>query len=157
MTAPGRAWLAGLVLAAGAAAVAGGYVIAGPPGEARARRVDDRRVSDLGSLARAIDAHTARTGTLPATLEAIAPASARPALPADPITGRPYEYVPIDGSAYEICAYFDRASANGRWRGDDRFWAHDAGRQCFRLVAPSVSPRRRPSSRRASDRTRADL
>lgn len=136
----GRMWLAGLVLTAGLAAVVGGFLIVGPPGEARLRRMDDRRVSDLRDLQSAIVAHRTRTGTLPATLDALVEANVRQALPVDPVTSRPYAYATTDGAAYELCATFDRASANGRARDDDPFWAHGAGRQCFPFGAQNVHP-----------------
>ena len=139
MTAASRGWLAGLVAAAGVAAVVGGFVIVGSPGEARLRRIDDRRVTDLEDLQRAIDVYRTRTGTTPATLEALVQAKVRQALPADPVTGQSYEYSTRGDSTFELCATFDRASATESAHGDAPLWSHGAGRQCFPLVAKDLN------------------
>ena len=139
MTAAKRGWLASLVAAAGIAAVVGGFLIVGSPGEARLRRIDDRRVTDLGDLQRAIDVYRTRTGTTPATLEALVLAKVRQVLPADPVTRKPYEYSTTGDSAFELCATFDRASAAEPAHGRDPLWSYGAGRQCFPLVAKDLN------------------
>jgi len=42
-------------------------------------------------------------------------------------------------AAYELCATFDRASANGPSYVADPLWAHASGRQCFPLVAKDLN------------------
>ncbi len=116
---------------AGVAAVMAGLNLAGSPGEARLRRLDERRVSDLQHLASAVDAARMREGRLPATLSALesrgVPGTAR----RDPATGVPYDYRLVDEDRYELCAVFDRDGGEGA----GAVWAHPAGRQCFTLAA----------------------
>jgi hypothetical protein len=57
----------------------------------------------------------------------------------DPATAVPYEYIPLSGSAYKLCATFDSDSS-----GQDALfirggWGFSKGRQCFDLDA-SKSP-----------------
>jgi hypothetical protein len=52
-----------------------------------------------------------------------------PALEAPP--SGPYEYRVIDDRHYEVCATFQRASAESS-RGSEGFWSYVPGRRCFR-------------------------
>jgi len=83
--------------------------------------------------------HWSRTHRLPASLEELVTTGIRQAVPRDPVTQHPYEYRARDGAAYELCATFDRASANGPSYVADPLWAHASGRQCFPLVAKDLN------------------
>lgn len=135
MTAPVRPLLAGLVLAVVTAAVLEGFLMAGSPLEARRRRLDDRRVSDLREVQGAMNLHWTRTKTMPDSIESALKGLAWSQRPVDPVTAAPYEYRAIDATSYELCAVFDRASqdAPALSSSGDPFWSHSPGRQCFTL------------------------
>jgi hypothetical protein len=122
-----------LVVLTVAAAVLGGLLLIGTPGEERARRLDARRVENLQGIAAAVDLYWTRLGRLPdslATLEAV------PGLEfdaADPDTHQAYGYRVLDSGRYELCAQFTQTSADSRPVPQRDFWAHGAGTQCFAL------------------------
>lgn len=130
MTRLSRSQLAGALLAvAVAAAVAIGIWMLGSPAEARAYRLDDRRVRDLSVIARSVNLYWTRHGRLPADLTDL---RREPGLQqissSDPATSVSYEYRPLDDRRFEICARFERDS-----REPDPLpvWTHGSGRQCF--------------------------
>jgi Domain of unknown function (DUF5671) len=122
-----------------AAAVAGGFLMVGSPGEARLKRLDDQRVKDLQWISSVVNSYRTRTGTLPASLDAVHTQGAWRMPPHDPETGHTYEYRVLVDNRYELCATFDRGSdeEHGLW-SRDVFWAHTSGRQCFRVDVPDV-------------------
>jgi hypothetical protein len=113
------------------------FLLIDSPATERARRLDDRRVADLRDLGRSVDLYWTRHGRLPASFEEL---SREPGLTADvhdPATRTPYDYRPLDGDTYELCASFERPGDEERGTTPG-FWSHGAGRQCFRLDARSV-------------------
>jgi hypothetical protein len=58
---------------------------------------------------------------------------------ADPITGVAYDYLPLSGSKYQLCAVFDHDSTRQDPLLTDKDWSFAQGRQCFALDA-SMSP-----------------
>jgi len=142
-----------LVLAGSAAvvvvAVLGfGFHLLGPPRGQRAISADERRVSDLRTIAQQLNLRTnaqqihARQGApLPATLEKEWPRGYSIHLN-DPLTNVPYEYHPRAGTAYELCAVFETASAEGdaEYQPPSPFWQHAKGRRCFELDAGKPAP-----------------
>jgi hypothetical protein len=143
----GRGVVGLVVAAAVGAAVAAGLVLMGSPGEARARRLDARRVSDLAQIARNIDLFWTRRAELPATLAELSGELGLGALPVDPETGNAYRYSRLEGSHYEICAEFARESAGEPPGPAARFWVHGRGLACFEVAAETVErePGRRGS------------
>ncbi len=141
MTVSPRAVLAGVVLAAVTAAVIGGFLVAGSPQEARLQRLDDRRLSDLRQWSGAINLYWSRRHELPDSLDLTMKELSRTDLPVDPVTTQPYEYRPVEGSSYELCAVFDRASREGSMVTGDPLSSHTSGRQCFTLRAGNVGRR----------------
>lgn len=128
------------VVAVVVAAVAGGLFLLGSPAQERIRRIDGQRVSDLSAMAGAVDLYWTRHTRLPASLEELAAEPGAYVRRGDPVTQRPYEYRAREGNAYELCAAFDRestASQPGGYYYRD-FWAHGAGRQCFKLEAQEI-------------------
>ena len=112
-------------------AVIAGLIVVGSPDEARMRRFDEKRVSDLASISRAIATYRLTHETLPASLEALR--SAQPSSTfylKDPL-GRSYEYTAKDAFNYELCAAFygSMESKPNNWASI--FATHGAGRQCF--------------------------
>jgi hypothetical protein len=75
---------------------------------------------------------------LPSNLAAI------PGTHLDPITNQPYEYLPAQGSQYQLCAVFAAGSSRDEddqpFRADPNAWAHPVGRHCFALDASADTP-----------------
>lgn len=119
-------------------AVGGGFLLVGSPEEARLQRLDDRRVSDLQQIQRAVSLQWTRTRHLPESIDAAVRETSAAEPLRDPTAQVPYDYRVLDGANYEVCATFDRASDGGPYPGD-AFWSHPAGRACFRLVAADLN------------------
>ena len=83
-----------LLLAAGVATVAAvaAAVHLDPPGEVRARRLDEQRVRDLAAIETSITEFKARQARLPASLDELASAGLRPP-GKDPETASAYRFV----------------------------------------------------------------
>jgi hypothetical protein len=126
-----------LLTAAVVAAVVAGIIMIGSPTEERVRLLDERRVQDLGRIARASDLYWTRHDRLAASIEELTAEPGTDLDPSDPSTGSPYEYRPIDARMYELCAAFESDSTEAR-RGAGDFWSHGSGRQCFRREARKV-------------------
>jgi len=132
-----------VALAVGAAAVvvavlAFGFRLLGPPRDQRAISADERRVSDLRTIAQMLQAR--QKPQLPATLAELAPG---PLLHLrDPLLNTPYEYHPKTGTSYELCATFETASADSdsEFQQPSPFWRHLKGHQCFELDAAKMAP-----------------
>jgi hypothetical protein len=127
----GRTLLAAFVLVSLAAAGSGLWLI-GSPAEQAARRIDNRRIEELGTLKQAVDLYWTRNQSLPEDLQSLAAALAAQLPTEDPQTGEPYEYRALQGEQFELCASFARASDNLL---RDAMWTHGPGRQCFTLTA----------------------
>jgi hypothetical protein len=108
---------------------------------------DDRaRLSDLKGIARAL--HDDWKDAQDKNLEWQAPAALKD-IPkvlqgiriSDPITGVPYDYGPLSGSKYQLCAVFDHdsESAGQTLEFTDKRWSFPKGRHCF-VVDASTSP-----------------
>jgi hypothetical protein len=138
MTAPtGTQILVGVTVVAVVTAVVIGIVILGPPGEERARRLDERRASELRGIGLRVDAYWTAKGRLPASLEELSKESGGSLSSSDAATGAPYGYRVVDDKSYELCATFDRPSSQ-RFTGD--LWTHGAGPRCFTRRAGSQRP-----------------
>jgi hypothetical protein len=110
-----------------------------------ARVATDRaRLSDLKSIAGALhtDWEYAQDKDLewhaPSTLNDI-PKVLQGICKTDPITGLPYDYLPLSGSQYQLCAVFDHDSTRQDPLLTDKGWSFSQGRQCFAADA-STSP-----------------
>jgi hypothetical protein len=108
-------------------AVVTGIVILGPPGEERARQLDQRRARELAGIELNVDAYWTMKGRLPASLEEVSKESLGFSA-SDPVTSAPYGYRVADDRTYVLCATFDRGSGP-RFAGDA--WTHGAGLHCF--------------------------
>jgi hypothetical protein len=131
----GRGWLAAGVALAVGGAVAAGLMVMESPSEARARRLDERRVADLRQLARDIDAFWTRRSALPASLDELAGEGGLGDRRTDPERGTAYEYRVRDGKRYELCATFAAERPDEGGSPGALSWAHGVGRQCFVLTA----------------------
>lgn len=113
-----------------------GFILSGTPGEQRLKRLDERRVTDLQTLARAMDHHRRGAQPLPDTLAALVDGRNLSSLPSDPATGEPYRYERLSADGYRLCADFARPSAE--WDRDN-FWRHPAGPHCYTFTADGVT------------------
>ena len=134
-----RAQVAGTVVTvAVTAAIIGGIFLLGSPLEERERRLDERRVQDLTGIAVAVDVYWTRNAKLPASLEALRTETGANITIADPVTEAIYEFRPLEGAKYELCATFEGESADSDRGFNVSFWSHRAGRQCFQRAAEDV-------------------
>lgn len=147
----------GATIAVAATLIASFSLIGGPARE-RAYRLDDLRIEHLTQLAGEIDCFYWRNNRLPEDLAEVETdlraysAGARVDRRcvwrelADPVSGLTYEFRPIGGAAFELCADFAQARrpeapriagvvARGRRFDPD----HGPGRQCFALQADADS------------------
>ena len=133
-----------LVIAAGvviAVTVTLAVALMGAPGVQRQARIDERCVQDLLQIDAAIQAHARQHDALPASLDAIEPATRRSLALADPETGAAYEYVATGPQRYRLCAVFALDSARQRGAVAIQGWAHPAGRHCFERRVGVSTPR----------------
>ena len=141
----GSQLLLGSVIGLVGLAVITGLVVMGSPGEARARRLDERRVADLSRITRATDRYYSRHNRLPGSLQELAqdPEVSVPAR--DPATGESYEYQVLGPKTYAVCARFARADPDSSFPepeyGTEEARRHGVGRQCFQREAPKETNR----------------
>jgi hypothetical protein len=124
------AWGAATAIAAGLIL---GFFDIGSPVHQRAIGADERRVQDLRLIAGSINALWRESSpkssfVLPRRIEDVVPAGATRT---DPITLHRYEYRPLGGTRYELCAVFETAGDDAR----DPGWKHTPGRVCFQRNA----------------------
>lgn len=125
----GRIGAAGVVVALVAA-----FFMLGTPQTARIRKLDDKRVTDLGQLQMAIESKFHRTHRLPASLFELEGrgTSHQVEIPNDPVTHAPYEYVRVDSLHYQLGATFETADTlDAQGESVARRWRHTSGRQMF--------------------------
>jgi hypothetical protein len=133
---PRRGILATALIAIVAVVIAAAIRVVGTPGEARLRRLDEQRVSDLQEIAGAVTDYYRRGGKqLPATLDAIASTPNRTVTIRDPDTRAVYGYRVVAPDAYQLCAGFARP-AEVESASASQFWTHSAGAHCFRVTMP---------------------
>lgn len=137
-------WFAIAALAAVLLGLGLGFSRLGSPATQRVAAADHRRLFDLSSFALAIHAnwtssHNDRGFALPKTLQEVRK-SGSAASYIDPVSGYMYEYIPGNGTRYQLCATFSAA-------GSEPGWKHPAGHYCFALDAalqpvaiPNVQP-----------------
>ena len=136
-----------------AATIVIGFVIIGSPSTERARRQDQRRVSDLQSLSYSIDNYYVTRGSLPKDLAALyADSALTPVKGPDGMSS--YRYEPGPDAAYRLCTRFERrpdamTEAKDRYYApvptvpsiapglpEYRTWEHPTDSHCFDLTAP---------------------
>jgi len=132
-----------VAVAAVAAAVAAGLVLMESPSDSRARRVDERRVNDLVQLERDVEVYRSRHGAPPTSLDDLAVEAGLGRRRTDPESGEPYGYRAVDDTHVELCADFVTETPEPAGTGEDRFWAHGRGRQCFTVDVEETDRDRR--------------
>jgi hypothetical protein len=134
----GRALLAMAVSAVVLIAIVAGFMASGTPGEARQRRLDQTRVEDLQAIERSVDQYHREFGALPASLDEMKSRLSLGISLVDPETGAPYEYRPLEGREFELCATYAYASEDDDRSGYVESWRHPAGRHCHRKRATRI-------------------
>lgn len=139
----GKAAVLGAAAAVVVLAVGAALWLMDSPTQERQRRLDERRVSDLQAIERALDIYFSRHGGLPETLSELGEGYGVAERRHDPVSGEPYGYRATGERSHELCATFDTASPAGgddRWRVDGYFWSHPRGHHCFEIEATDVNP-----------------
>ncbi|WP_299908846.1 hypothetical protein [uncultured Paracoccus sp.] len=108
MTGLSKGWATHAITALGLAAIVGGFLIAGGPGQGRAERRDDLRRSDLWSLQAQLDCLARERRVLSPMIESTAACPSTPRL-SDPATGQAYVVEQIDDENLRLCASFEAA------------------------------------------------
>lgn len=126
------------------------------PATMRAQKHDAQRIGDLSAVAHAVDCAWTSDAALPPSLEALQAdlearaqaGSVRPGCPSsidtrrDPKTGQPYEYRPLDGANFKLCATFERGRTPDRTRDLDAS-PLCAGDHCARRLPAPAEPGRK--------------
>jgi hypothetical protein len=112
-----------------------GFVQIGSPTVQRWASEDARRLFDLSSLAQSLHNRWLTRGqkifVLPTTIQDLQRTGRGGASIVDPMNGRIYEYTPMQGTTYRLCAEFSRPSPSDV----PAEWRHLAGPVCFTLDA----------------------
>src|SRR3989338_7395061 len=106
-------WLLPVLIVCAAMVV--GVWYAGSPRAARASRIDDQRIQDLGNLQATIDAYWQNEKKLPENLAQVKDtaqklppyASISYFVTKDPVSGEDYGYKKVDEDTFEVCATFE--------------------------------------------------
>lgn len=106
------------ILALVAAAILGGFFIAGGPQQGRMEMRDQARRSELIELRDHIGCMTRDTGALPSEI------TKTPACPGDfslndPFTDDPYQYEILDNKTYRLCARMELENTMPRYGGPE--------------------------------------
>jgi hypothetical protein len=118
---------AGVACAAVIAGLAFGFLGVGDPAHSRAVSADEKRVSQLADATQRIHEWYASKDQVPEALSDMP----RGDTLRDPIDDRTFEYRPLGGSKYRLCANFEESDRTVR-SGD---FKHATGRVCYDLDA----------------------
>lgn len=136
--------------------VGAGFLIVGTPQQARQMRLDQQRVSDLGSIQAQIPDYFMRKQKLPTKLEDLNDPLSYFVIPTDPTTGASYEYRLIDAKTFELCATFSLPSTDSDSKARPMYdgeqnWQHGIGRTCFTRgpIDPALYPKLSPTPKPA--------
>jgi hypothetical protein len=123
--------MAGLSSAVVALMIVLGFLQLGSPRAWRESRADAQRVSQLYQLSTEVAVYWAsHASQLPSSISQVSGRAYR-----DPITQVPYDYLPGEGSQYELCVTLARGSDPRDVASGQNPWSHPGGRHCFALDA----------------------
>lgn len=121
-----------------------GFWYAGSPMQARLLAQDAQRVRDLASISSRVEQYYLKKGALPPSLAAcdISP-DTFVEQKQDRVTGRPYEYLAVDATHFQVGAAFalpsepDRITASWPYNRPENpgFWQHSAGPNTYTIDA----------------------
>lgn len=130
------AWMALLSAVCVVALLAFGFGFTGAPRTLRMQRADSKRLQDLYALSQQITLRWNRDGhKLPEHLDELHNIAL-----ADPVTRAGYEYLPGEGSQFQLCATFSVASIHDDESPQTKLWAHPGGHYCFSFDATQPPP-----------------
>jgi hypothetical protein len=124
-----------------------GFAVLGTPASQRLNKYDEQKLSDLQTINQSVISYYQTNSGLPGSLSDLTK-SGNYYIPADPQSGKFYEYVLVGQSAkaYQLCAEFNNASngsnGNGRsvpvvYPSGSISWNHPAGHYCFTETIPT--------------------
>ena len=157
------AWLAAVVVLA---SIVGGFLIMGTPGEARAKKMDAQRITDLQNIQWQVVSYWQQKEKMPKALTDLTDQLGGWQAPKDPQTSATYEYVLDKDLTFELCANFSRNNLgeSEKLKGRGGYgsntsiayptpiydgvsgtatdnWEHNAGKVCFtRTIDPDKYP-----------------
>ncbi len=140
-------WAVGVLILV---SIVAGFFIVGTPQQARLRRFDAQKVSDLQSIQYQVVTYWQAKQQLPTTLADVSDPISGFTVPTDPQTKQQYEYQPTGALSFQLCAQFNSLSDKrgvvsemqtypvaptsvpasvASYSSDN--WQHSAGRTCF--------------------------
>lgn len=128
-----------------------GFFIVGTPAEARHKRLDTQRVSDLQNIQWQVVNYYQQKQALPGSIVDLEDPIAGYNNPLDPKTREQYTYRATGPLTFELCATFDTQGDADWGRGEamplgsygtiEANWAHDVGETCYtRTIDPERYP-----------------
>jgi len=122
-------------------AVIAGFFIVGSPGDERARRFDEQRVSDLQVIQNQILSYWQNKGSLPDNLTDLRDDISGFSIPQDPSpeATSTYSYIKKGDNTFSLCAIFVTSNYGLDvmephpidYRGINSNWTHYSGKTCF--------------------------
>lgn len=133
--------------------VVAGFFIIGTPGEIRALRYDEQKVSDLQSIQYQVVNFYQQKGELPEDLMYLNDPISSFMTPVDPESGEAYEYSVTGELSFKLCGTFNKPTPDTRGTGNyprdmaypsmemNDNWNHAEGEVCFdRTIDPERYP-----------------
>ncbi len=130
-------------------AVVYGFYISGSPFTARALKFDATRLNDFRQLKYAIESNVSSKGALPLSLDELSQGYVSISKK-DPESGFPYEYQPVSGDSYKLCAVFSTDSRDTpanqtispAYYNDQTTIDHRKGHDCvtYSVTLPNLAP-----------------
>lgn len=119
-----------------------GLTLTGSPIRQPAIARDERRLQDMAIITQEVAERWNRRDpssefVMPQDLAGTAQGTPLAAHISDPLTGRPYEYVPGAGTHYTLCAVFEEPTPGEVWTA--AVWRHPKGKACFQFNAMGPS------------------
>lgn len=123
--------------------VVGAFFIVGSPKSARLAQFDQQKINDLQNIQWQVVNYWQRKGQMPKILSDLQDSISGYAVPTDPATNQPYEYILEDAASlkFQLCASFNLPSDQQvpkplsaypvRDGEMSQNWEHAAGRVCF--------------------------
>ena len=134
-------------------AIISGFFIIGSPATQRAIRMDEQRVGDLQTIQGQVVTYWQQKQDLPTSLDELRNDISGFVAPRDPQRADAYEYRMTGPLAFELCAVFERSSAQDKSTENRALpmgpygspyqenWAHGIGHTCFtRTIDPKIYP-----------------
>ena len=138
-------YFAYIVIAIVAAAIIGAFFVVGSPMEARLKKFDEQKISNLQTIQSEITNYWQSKRKLPNMLSELNDSLRGFSTPKDPQTGQEYEYSVNGPESFALCSVFNRSAMQGKGSAlveripvpvgggyyGDEYWTHGEGRTCF--------------------------